>query len=668
MTKYALFASAVMTVATLGIVAPAMAQGPFSDVPTDHWAYAAVDKLKNAGVVEGYPDKTYGGPRPMTRYEFAIAISRLLDKIPVLPPDVARQGDIDALKAQMANFATKADVDALRRLIDEFRPELERLGQDVKALDAKVNALDKRVTAIEMELKRVQIGGDINFYTRGNYRSDKNRNTFLDQSGFQASSPTNRALGGDIRVLHDLDLNIKARLSDTATAEAVINYGNYLPYLNGIASFSGVRTDSVFPGGPKVHQDEQFNIYKLLVDVPTKLAGFGNVGLQLGRVPLQLTPYTFKLSDNDVYFYNPKTDSGDIPVDGGKVAFKLGPIGVTGFLAKNDPIKFVSNVSGNFSNDGNYGLYAGASFSPFANQRGFKGGFQGGGANAITRPTQSSIDPANNGAMAVEQLGGARATFGVPKYGTIGATYIALAGNTGQADTLLAGTAFLNPNNRDNFNRVYVYGVDFSGAIAGIGVNASGTKTDTYSGSDKRNTKGNGEWDVNGSYTFGAFSVLGGYKEIGALFGAPGYWGRIGSWTNPTDIKGAYFDLGYGLGHGVKLDAAGQFYQGTGKDDFGGLTSDDKINNYKFGLKYGLTSVSNVDLGAEYTQYKVHDFGGGSDKPEEIFYNIGYGYSFNPNTSFKVLYQLVDYKDKNSGFDRVDGKGGVLAGQFNVKF
>jgi len=200
MKKSSLFASAALAVLALSAV-PAMAQGPFSDVPTDHWAYAAVDKLKNAGIVEGYPDKTYGGPRPMTRYEFAVAIARLLDKIPVIPPDIAHQSDIDAIKAQLGGFATKDEVAALRRLIDEFKPELEKLGQDIKTLNAKVDSLDKRVTAIEEEMKRVKIGGAMSFYGRGNVRSSNNRTAVLDQDGFEVGSPTSRNLLQDTRVL-----------------------------------------------------------------------------------------------------------------------------------------------------------------------------------------------------------------------------------------------------------------------------------------------------------------------------------------------------------------------------------------------------------------------------------------------------------------------------------
>lgn len=672
MKKNSLIAGAALAAIALSAV-PAMAQAPFSDVPTDHWAYQAVDKLKNAGIVEGYPDKTYGGPRPMTRYEFAIAIARLLDKLPVVPPDVATKSDIDALKAQMAGFATKEEVAALRRLIDEFRAELERLGQDVKTLNDKVNALTARVDAIEKEMKRVRIGGEINLMTQGVNRTSKNRTSLVDQSGFLRGNPTKKSLLGDIRVLHDLDLDINVRVNDTVSAKAIINFGNYLPTIGSVASFNGVRSDGQGTGIPntpglgQVNQDQQSSIYQLVVDVPAKLGVVGNVDFQVGRLPLQLTPYTLKLVDNDVYFYNRKTDLGDVPVDGAKAALKLGPVGLNLFAAKVDPIKFVSNTAGVIANDGNYGLYAGAAYSPFSNTRGFAAGLRGGGAGTFNRPRQSSINPNVNGAMAVEQLGGGRATIGVPKYGTIGGTFIAMSGVSPNSPA-----GFLNPGGRTNFDRVYVYGVDFSGQIGGIGINASGTKSDTYLDDQEKTDEGNGQWDVNLAYAFGNFNLAGGYREIGTLYGAPGYWGRLGSSTNPTDIKGPYFNLGYRLSKGLSLEGGAQFYKGYDEEvtnGLGGLGEDDKINNFKVGLKYGLTSASNVDFGAEYTQYDVLRANlSGRGKAEEIFYNIGYGYTFNTNTSFKLLYQVVDYTDDGTGFDRINGDGGIAAAQLNVKF
>ncbi len=47
----------------LGVTASAYAANPFSDVPAGHWAYDAVNKLAAEGVVDGYPDGTYGGDK-----------------------------------------------------------------------------------------------------------------------------------------------------------------------------------------------------------------------------------------------------------------------------------------------------------------------------------------------------------------------------------------------------------------------------------------------------------------------------------------------------------------------------------------------------------------------------------------------------------------------------
>ena len=73
----------------------AQAQAKFKDISETHWAYTAVEDLRQKGVVEGYPNSTFQsrrslrqrgiieepdrffhGNRPMTRYEFAAALKR----------------------------------------------------------------------------------------------------------------------------------------------------------------------------------------------------------------------------------------------------------------------------------------------------------------------------------------------------------------------------------------------------------------------------------------------------------------------------------------------------------------------------------------------------------------------------------------------------------------
>jgi hypothetical protein len=55
--KYAL--SAVLG---LAILTPALAQQFPDVVPPEHWAYDAVLRLKNAGLLVGYPDGKFRGP------------------------------------------------------------------------------------------------------------------------------------------------------------------------------------------------------------------------------------------------------------------------------------------------------------------------------------------------------------------------------------------------------------------------------------------------------------------------------------------------------------------------------------------------------------------------------------------------------------------------------
>ncbi len=70
----------------------------FPDVPQNHWAYEYVATLAGNGMIQGYPDGTFDGNRPMTRYEFAAMLYRA-----------------------MLNGATLSD-----KILTEFAPELER--------------------------------------------------------------------------------------------------------------------------------------------------------------------------------------------------------------------------------------------------------------------------------------------------------------------------------------------------------------------------------------------------------------------------------------------------------------------------------------------------------------------------------------------------------------
>ena len=74
----------------------------FPDTPENHWAYDYVAAVAGNGILEGYPSGNFDGSRPMTRYEMAAVVYRLMT-----------QG-----------------IQVDQRMIDEFAPELARVKVD----------------------------------------------------------------------------------------------------------------------------------------------------------------------------------------------------------------------------------------------------------------------------------------------------------------------------------------------------------------------------------------------------------------------------------------------------------------------------------------------------------------------------------------------------------
>jgi hypothetical protein len=109
---------------------PAFAAPLFPDVPENHWAKDAVAALAAKGLVEGYPDGTFKGDRSASRWETAMIVARLLAK----------------MEQAHATFATKAELDELRKLVNALREELDALGVRVDNLEENVDLLNKRVT------------------------------------------------------------------------------------------------------------------------------------------------------------------------------------------------------------------------------------------------------------------------------------------------------------------------------------------------------------------------------------------------------------------------------------------------------------------------------------------------------------------------------------------
>ena len=124
----------------LGVTASAYAANPFSDVPAGHWAYDAVNKLAAAGVVDGYPDGTYGGDKLMTRYEMAQIVAKAMAKGANVDKLAAEFADeLDSLGVRVANLEKKSDN---VKITGQFRASYKDVSGDV---DGDTAALRSRL-------------------------------------------------------------------------------------------------------------------------------------------------------------------------------------------------------------------------------------------------------------------------------------------------------------------------------------------------------------------------------------------------------------------------------------------------------------------------------------------------------------------------------------------
>jgi len=175
---------AVTAVVLAAAAAPAFAaMNPFMDVPASHWAYDAVAQLAARGVVSGYPDGTFKGQQPATRYEIASIIARTIAYV-----DMENMG--------------KQDVEMLKRLIVEFSDELNALGMEL-------DEMNERFGIIAKDLGGWKFSGEFDF--RMNFGTDTR--AFLGDNG-----------------VHNFDLdkyriNIDKKINETTTLSARLKNG-----------------------------------------------------------------------------------------------------------------------------------------------------------------------------------------------------------------------------------------------------------------------------------------------------------------------------------------------------------------------------------------------------------------------------------------------------------
>lgn len=98
----------------------------FPDVPSNHWAYEYVTRLKQAGILTGYPDGNFAGDRMMTRYEFAAIVYRAIMAGAAANPSLNKDGTLDRLAKEFSSEMKYIRIDTIRK-DRNGRPTIQRV-------------------------------------------------------------------------------------------------------------------------------------------------------------------------------------------------------------------------------------------------------------------------------------------------------------------------------------------------------------------------------------------------------------------------------------------------------------------------------------------------------------------------------------------------------------
>lgn len=646
---------------------------PFEDVKPDHWAYGAVTDLHNKGIIIGYPDGHFNGQRTLTRYEFAVALKRALDKIGGgVKGDTGAQGERGpAGEAGPAGpqgpigppGMTPAEVDELRRLTQTFKDELAALGVNMADVKRRLDDLDKRVGAIERRLdKMIQFNGD--FFIGA--RSTRSRYGFLDYSGGPVGPQ--QSMFDNFVTPHDFHLEAHANLPNGIKVHADLVNTNYLSYRAGNLNGGGLTTLNQagnFGIGGGLNSDTflyEANIVVPVGDTLTRRRPNESVApatqLTIGRYREQVTPLTYYRPDYDAYFDLPWYDDGSYVQDGFELKTKFGSAVSKIFGAS------YGSVTANFGNPINSpvagsvlgmahpnplflaGLAAGAGGVPAFLAGGIPGGVPAGGLAGI-------------GGMVAGQVVGGHVGIPLFKLGELGLTLIDFGSTGGGAGVAGFGAGGGFGVAGTTVGNVVVYGADVKlNAFGRLNVNGEISKSVTqrsFDTGDRRPNDDDNAYQLNVGYNTGALKATAGYQYIDPRFAAPGYWNKLGSWYNPTNVQGPYARVAYNFTDKLQGHIGGDWLSGArNRPGVGGMTVGSSVMRGTAGVKFNLTKT--VDLSADYEgvfydlSSAVSANPGRRGKPVEQFITFGAGVNLTSNSVLKFGYQIVSLQDVGGGF------------------
>ncbi|AFY38559.1 cyanobacterial porin [[Leptolyngbya] sp. PCC 7376] len=283
------------------------------DVAPSDWAFDALRNLvEKYNCLVGYPDGTFRGDRPLSRYEFAAGLNACLEQINRL-----YLGDTSSIDA--------ASVNSIRQLVSEFEAELATLGARVDDLDGRVSELEDYQFSTTTKLYGQTVfgiqGRNSNEYTffRDRLTNEDNQintitNTQLSlftqfspnsilltglSAGSGSTTPSNRTLQPFVALGYEADSGNDIQISDLTYRHLISDK------LALIVGTEGVSATNIFRGANRVQSAgygplSRFAQRNPVINIGGSGSGFGLDWQIANSVSLQAL-YSTNLAENSTF-------------------------------------------------------------------------------------------------------------------------------------------------------------------------------------------------------------------------------------------------------------------------------------------------------------------------------------------------------------------------------
>lgn len=673
------FTIALGLVMGAAFVSSAFAQDAFPDTPENHWAYEALANMKKAGLLVGYPDGLYRGSRPASRYEMAVALYALYQhlrgladgfdsRIKTLEDKVNGLGDngdvaqlkqmLEAMRGELNGMkAWGDDIANLKKMAATFEKELASMGVDVEALKKSVNDLADRVAKLEKRKPAVDVHGNIGALVLGGYSDDGDYGITVDgrPTGVSHGTGAPSGIDRDLNVFHEGQFVMTGTNDEGPKWKAALAIGNMM----GGSSFDG------WPGGA-FHQSSTGTGYSFWDGNDASIyfqefnawwdfsLGGQSGNFKLGRQGHQAGSYFLKRPDTTPYYSNEYWDDGNWMFDGGMLAFNWGGTTLNVFGGR---------TSGRQTNNGDdiQWLSAGRDFYAFV-------------PGDSDRPR--GLD---SGLISADTMIGAGLGVKLGSKGSLNLNYIML--NQDEISSIISDGLTIG------VDRAVIFGGELNFGIGNWMLNAGYSQSDVNLGDTAVIDQDNSAYWASLGTKNDKWGANVGWRHIDPLFNAPGDWGRIGIWWNPSDIEGFWAKAFFNVNSKLMIHGSYEMYEGTNTDVFNasfvGLSSADEVSSAKLDLVFNLNDSVTMWLGGEWVNWDLAarlapgdggNFLGG--ETEEVWYNVGFKYRMGDKAWWSIKWQISDYDSKGTSgmnpFSFFSGsgvaKGGLITSTLGIKF